>query len=86
MNTSRIEDEILFAVGDHWTKVAMVIAKVADAMGRDLPSGDEGCAAISEHIEVLIRAGRLEASGNTKNWRFSEVRRSDSITTRVKVQ
>jgi len=23
-----------------WTKVAVVIAKVADAMGRDLPTGD----------------------------------------------
>jgi hypothetical protein len=61
MNTSRIEDAVIVAVGDHWTKVAMVIAKVADAMGRDLPSGDERCEVISEHIEVLIRAGRLEA-------------------------
>ena len=80
MNTSRIEDAILFAVGDHWTKVAMVIAKVAVAMGGDLPSGEEGCEAISEHIEVLICAGRLEAQGNTKNWRSSEVRRLDSKT------
>jgi hypothetical protein len=71
MNTSRIEDVILFAVGDRWTKVAMVIAKVAHAMGRDLPSGDEGCELISERIEFLIRSGRLEAQGNTKNWRFS---------------
>ena len=58
MNTSRIEDAILFAVGDHSTKVAMVIAKVDVAMGGDLPSGDEGCEVISEHIEVLMRAGR----------------------------
>jgi hypothetical protein len=72
MNTSRIDDAIIF-VGIHWTKVAMVIAKVAGAMGRDLPSGDEGCEVISEHIEVLIRAGRLEALGNTNTWRFSEV-------------
>ncbi len=77
MNTSRIEDAILSAVGNRWTKVAMVIAKVADAMGGDLPSGDEGGAVISELIEVLIRSGRLEAQGNTRNWRFSEVRRLD---------
>jgi hypothetical protein len=64
----------------------MVIAKVADAMGGDLPSGDEGCEAISEHIEVLMRAGRLEAQGNTKNWRFSEVRRLDPKTPRIKGQ
>jgi hypothetical protein len=86
MNTSRIEDAIIFAVGDHWTKVAMVIAKVADAMGGDLPSEDEGGEVISEHIEALVRAGRLEAQGNTKNWRFSEVRRSASKTPRVKGQ
>ncbi len=86
MNTSRIEDAIIFAVGDRWTKVARVIAKVADAMGGDLPSGDEGCEVISEHIEVLIRAGRLEAQGNTKNWRFSEVRRLDSKMPRVEGQ
>ena len=72
---SRIEEAILFAVGDRWTKVAKVIAKVADAMGTDLATGDEGYEEISEHIEVLVRAGRLEAQGNTENWRFSEVRR-----------
>jgi|SRR5579863_1029485 len=76
MDTLRIEEAIIFAVGDHWKKVAMVIAKAADALGRDLPSGDEGCEVIAERIEFLIRAGRLEAQGNTKNWRFSEVRRS----------
>jgi hypothetical protein len=86
MNTSRIDDAIVFAVGDHWTKVAKVIAKVADAMGKDLPTGGEGCEVISEHIEVLIRSGRLEAQGNTKNWRFSEVRRLDSNTPRVNGQ
>jgi hypothetical protein len=83
MNTSRIDEAILLAVGDRWTKVAMVIGRVADAMGTDLPSGDDGHEVISEHIEVLIRAGRLEAQGNTKNWRFSEVRR---LAPRVKGQ
>jgi len=78
MNASRIDDAILFAAGDRWTKVAKVIAKVADAMGGDLTSGDEGCEIISERIEVLIDSGRIEAQGNTKNWRFSEVRRLEN--------
>lgn len=86
MNTSRIEDAILVAVGDRWTKVAMVIAKVADEMGRDLPTGDEGGAVISESIDVLICSGRLEAQGNTKNWRFSEIKRLDLRTPPVKGQ
>jgi hypothetical protein len=78
MNTSRIEDAILSAVGDRWMKVAMVIAKVSRALGTDLPSGDEGGEAISDRIDHLILCGRLEAQGDTKNWRFSEVRRSAS--------
>jgi len=80
MNTSRIDEAILSAVGEHWTKVAMVMGRVVHAIGTELPTGDEGCEVISEHIEVLVRAGRLEAQGNTKNWRHSEVRRLDSRT------
>ena len=78
MDTSQIEEAILFAARDRWTKVAMVIGKVAKSMGSDLPTGHAGDEVISEHIESLIRAGRLEAKGDTKNWRFSEVRRSTS--------
>ena len=77
MINTQIRDAILFAVGEQWTKVAMVIAKVADAVGRDLPSGDEGHHAIAGGIDALVRAGRLMARGNIKNWRFSELRRSD---------
>jgi len=39
----------------------MVIAKLADAMRTDLPSGDDGHEIISERIQVLVRAGRLAA-------------------------
>ena len=83
MNTSRIEEVILSAVGDRWTKVAMVIGRVADAMGTELPTGDEGYEQVSNHIEVLVRAGHLEAQRDTKNWRFSEVRRLDSKAPRT---
>jgi hypothetical protein len=78
MKTSRIEEAILLAVGDRWTKVARVIVKVVDAIGSDLPTGDEGCEMVSEQIEALVQSGRLEAQGNTKNWRFSEVRQLHS--------
>lgn len=80
MNTSRIEEAILSTVGERWKKVAAVIGNVSDAMGTELPTGDERYELISDRIEVLVRAGRLEAQGNTKVWRFSEVRRSDSKT------
>jgi hypothetical protein len=60
MNTSQIDSIILSAVGEHWTKVAMVIARVVDAMSRELPSGDECYEVISRRIEALVRHGRRE--------------------------
>ncbi len=77
MINSQIQDTILLAVGERWTKVAMVIARVAGTMGRNLPAGDEAYQAIAGEIDALVRAGRLMVRGNIKNWRFSEVRRSD---------
>ena len=52
----------------------MVIVRVADAISDDLPPGEEGDEVISRSIEALVRDGRLAAQGDTKNWRFSEVR------------
>jgi hypothetical protein len=75
MSATPIDQAILSSVGERWIKVAMVIAKVAKAIGGDLPQGDDGYELISLHIEALVRDGRLVAQGNTNNWRFSEVRR-----------
>jgi hypothetical protein len=74
MNTSEIDSVILSAVREHWTKTAMVIARVVDGVSHDLPPGDEGYEVISRRIEALVHDGRLLAQGDTKNWRFSEVR------------
>jgi hypothetical protein len=76
MSARRIDEAILNAVGERWIKVAMVTARVVDAMGSDLPTGDEGCQLVSQHIEGLVHNGRLAAQGNIKNWRFSEIRRA----------
>jgi hypothetical protein len=77
MAISQIDEVVCSCVGERWTKVAMVIARVADAMGDDLPSGEKGLELIAERIEVLVRDGRLSSQGNIKNWRFSEVRRCE---------
>jgi uncharacterized protein DUF3658 len=74
MNWAQIDSAILSVVGEHWTKVAMVIARAADAMSGDLSAGDQGYEVISRRIEVLVHDGHLAAQGDTKNWRFSEVR------------
>jgi hypothetical protein len=73
MNTSEIDSAILQAVGERWTKIAMVIARVVDAVRHDLPE-HEGYEIISRRVEALVHDGRLLAQGDTKNWRSSEVR------------
>jgi len=73
MNTSEIDSAILQAVGERWTKIAMVIARVVDAVRHDLPE-HEGYEIISRRIEALVHDGRLLAQGDIRNWRFSEVR------------
>lgn len=74
MNTAQIDSVILSAVGERWTKVAMVIARVVNAFSHGLPPGDEGCEVISRRIQALVHDGRLVAQGDTNKWRFSEVR------------
>jgi len=72
-------DEAIFSVlsDGRWKKVAMLIVRVADAMGKDLPEGDDGYELVAQRIGFLVSEGRLAAQGNIKNWRFSEVRQSN---------
>src|ERR1700682_2062564 len=58
---------VLSTVNGRWRKVAMVIGRVADAMGKDLPEGDHGYEVVGRRIEVLVSEGRLVAQGNIKN-------------------
>ena len=76
MNKAKIPGAILCTVGTQWAKIALVVAKVAHALGQDLPPGDEGYEEISKEIELLVQDRRLVAQGNIKNWRSSEVRRA----------
>ena len=74
MKTARIDEAILSVVKNRWTKVAMAIAKVADAMDQELPAGNERYEIISERIRALVQTGSILARGNTNNWRSSEIR------------
>jgi hypothetical protein len=66
----------LFPAGNgHWKKVALVMSKVAGAIGKDIPEGDDGYQLVARRVETLVSEGRLVAQGDIKNWRFSEVRR-----------
>jgi len=69
-------DEIILSVTEaSWRKVAVVIIKVADKMGSDLPEGDAGYNLVATRIESLVRGGRLLAQGDIEKWRHSEVRK-----------
>jgi hypothetical protein len=74
MESSQIDAIILSTVGQRWIKVAMAISKVARVMYGDLPDGDEPYETIHKRIENLVRAGRLLAQGDIRNWRHSEIR------------
>ena len=73
----QIDEAILSVTEACWTKVAFVIAKVADTMGSDLPEDDAAFNLIAKRIEILVRGGRLLAQGDIKKWRHSEVRAPD---------
>ncbi len=53
----------------------MIIVGTASKLGNNFPRADEGYDLVANRIDALIRDGRLEARGNTKEWRTSEVRR-----------
>ncbi|MBV9074862.1 MAG: hypothetical protein JOZ10_14640 [Acidobacteria bacterium] len=78
MTTSEIDDSILSVLGERWKKVARVVVEVAQRTGGTSASQSDNYETISQRIEALVGDGRLEAQGNIKNWRFSEVRRSES--------
>ena len=75
MNVRNVEEVILSAAGPSWTKVAMVLARVAKAMGGDFVE-DGRWETISTRIQELVKNGQLEARGDTTNWRGSEIRRA----------
>ena len=78
MSDHEIDEAILSLLSGsngRWKKVAMVISRVVDAMGTDLPEADDSYQLVARRVEALVNEGRLIAQGNIKNWRFSEVRR-----------
>lgn len=69
---------VLSAYNGRWKKVAMVIGRVAYAMGKDMQEeNDSYHQLIAQRIAILVSKGRLVAQGNIKNWRFSEIRVPD---------
>jgi hypothetical protein len=75
MDEFQIDDAVLAVAKPSWKKVALIIVETAKKLGDKFPRTDESYELVANRIEALIRDGSLEARGNTKEWRTSEVRR-----------
>jgi len=72
MDVDRLDAAILSHAGERWLKVARIAGEVLAARGAS-PSDDQ-VGVVIDRIEVLVAQGRLEARGNPRRPRFSEVR------------
>jgi hypothetical protein len=72
INNKEIDKLILLESKDHYLKVARIILQVVD--GLKMETTDENCKIVEARILALVEDKKLEAVGDVKNWRFSEVR------------
>lgn len=74
---AQIDDAVitfLATTNGRWRKVAMVYARVTDALGAEFPEGETGHELFDRRIGALVSSGRLVAQGDITLWRHSEVR------------
>lgn len=75
MRRQEIDEAILVNLGTAWTKVALVVVRVADESGVAFTEDEDDFEVIANHIGRLVNEGRLVAQGNMKDWRHSEIRK-----------
>lgn len=71
----KIDALILQSASAGFTKIAVIISKVFDAMpdAGIIPHTDSG-KDIAERLYILVDNGALECQGNMRRWRDSDVR------------
>jgi uncharacterized protein DUF3658 len=70
--TSDIDQLLLSLCNERWLKVARIVGQTMQTLkerGVRVPAEE-----IDARMEVLIGTRQLEAKGNIRNWRYSEVR------------
>jgi hypothetical protein len=77
-SASELDAAILASINPRWTKVAMVLGRAAMAPGLVFSDDEDGFEILAERLAQLVASGRLLAQGDVREWRFSEVRLSDS--------
>ncbi len=72
---SDIDRLLLPCCGAHWRKVARIIGRTYEALEERGSEISGGIAKLMDaRMAILVRSGKLEAKGNIKRWRYSEVR------------
>jgi hypothetical protein len=74
---AQVDDAViafLATTNGHWRKVAMVFARVTEALGAEFPEGQAGHELFDRRIQALVSGRRLVAQGDITLWRHSEVR------------
>jgi hypothetical protein len=69
-------DELILSFCDvRWLKVARIFGNTMQVLeDRGIQISGGMAAALDARMEALVNSGRLEAKGNIRRWRFSEVR------------
>jgi hypothetical protein len=75
MRRQEIDEAILVNLGTAWTKVALVVVRVADESGLAFSEDEDDFEVVANHIEQLANEGRLIAQGDIKDWRHCEIRK-----------
>lgn len=75
ISASEIDQLLLSFCKSRWLKVARVIADTQQMLeGRGISMSSDLFDAMDVRLAILVRTGRLEAKGDIRRWRFSEIR------------
>lgn len=72
---TELDQIILSFCSEHWQKVARIVAKTYEVLEeRGIAIVGDTADKVDERLAALVRSDRLEAEGNIRRWRYSEVR------------
>ena len=71
---SELDAALIASLSGRWTKVAMVLGRVAKAPGLTFGEDDDAYEVLEERLVHLVASGAVQAEGDLTQWRFSEVR------------
>ena len=75
MSAEIIDSKILESANEDFIKTAVLISQTYDAcVAAGVPANETLAKEIAERLYILIDNGRIEAKGNMRRWRDSEVK------------